>query len=41
MTMKKTEKELIIKRFDKADEEWLFFVANNRKGNFIEAKEVR
>ena len=30
------EKELTIKRFDKADAEWLLFVVNNRKGNFVD-----
>lgn len=34
----KAEKELTIKRFEKADEEWLSFVVNNRKGNFIDSK---
>ena len=34
--MAKAEKELVIKRFEKADEEWLSFVVNNRKGNFID-----
>ena len=32
------EKELTIKRFDNADEEWLSFVVNNRKGNIIDSK---
>ena len=32
------EKELIIKRFDNADEEWLTFVVNNRKGNIVDSK---
>lgn len=36
--IEKAEKEFIIKRFDKADEEWLSFVVNNRKGNFIDCK---
>ena len=34
----KAEKELTVKRFEKADEEWLSFVVNNRKGNFIDSK---
>ena len=34
--MAKAEKELVIKQFEKADEEWLAFVVNNRKGNFID-----
>ena len=28
----KAEKDLVVKRFEKADEEWLAFVVNNRKG---------
>ena len=31
--MERAEKELVIKRFDNADAEWLSFVVNNRKGN--------
>ncbi len=31
--LKKAEKEFVIKRFEKADEEWLMFVVDNRKGN--------
>lgn len=31
--IEKAEKELVIKRFDSADEEWLSFVVNNRRGN--------
>ena len=34
----KAEKELTVKRFEKSDEEWLSFVVNNRKGNFIYSK---
>ena len=34
--IEKGEKELIIKRFNTADEKWLEFVVNNRKGNMIE-----
>lgn len=30
--MNKAEKELNIKRFESADEEWLRFVVNNRRG---------
>lgn len=29
------QKELTIKRFENADEEWLSFVVNNRNGNII------
>ena len=36
--IERAEKELTIKRFNKADEEWLSFVVNNRKGNFIDNK---
>ena len=36
--IEKAEKELTIKRFNKADEEWLSFVVNNRKGNFLDDK---
>ena len=32
------EKELTIKRFNKADEEWLSFVVSNRKGIIINDK---
>ncbi|MBP3360948.1 MAG: DUF3990 domain-containing protein [Clostridia bacterium] len=32
------EKKLTIKRFNNADEEWLLFVVNNRKGNIIDSK---
>ena len=30
--LEKAEQELCIKRFDVADEDWLIFVVNNRKG---------
>lgn len=33
--LEKAEKELTIKRFDNADEEWLMFVVNNRKGENV------
>ncbi len=36
--IEKAEKEFTIKRFDKADEEWLSFVVNNRKGNLIDSE---
>ncbi len=36
--MERAEKELTVKRFDNADEEWLLFVVNNRKGNIIDDK---
>ena len=36
--IEKAEKEFTIKRFDNADEEWLSFVVNNRKGNIIDSK---
>ena len=36
--VEKAEKELTIKRFDRADEEWLSFVVNNRNGNFVDRK---
>ena len=36
--IEKAEKELVIKRFDNADEEWLSFVVNNRNGNIIDNK---
>ena len=34
--IEKAGKEFAIKRFDNADEEWLSFVVNNRKGNIID-----
>lgn len=36
--IEKAEKELCVKRFENADEEWLSFVVNNRKGNIPEEK---
>lgn len=33
--IEKAEKELDVKRFESADEEWLNFVVNNRRGNMI------
>ena len=36
--IKKAERVLVVRRFDKADEEWLSFVVNNRKGIFIDSK---
>ena len=36
--IEKTEKELVIKRFNNADEEWLSFVVSNRKGTIINDK---
>ena len=36
--IEKAEKELVVKRFDKADAEWLAFVVNNRKGNVTNSK---
>ena len=32
------KEDLIIKRFERADEEWLSFVVNNRKGGLIDSK---
>ncbi len=34
----KANKELVIKRFDSADEEWLSFVVNNRKGEIADTQ---
>ena len=36
--IEKAEKEFVIKRFEHADEKWLTFVVNNRKGNLISNK---
>lgn len=36
--IEKAEKELVIKRFNNADEEWLSFVVSNRKGIIIDDK---
>ena len=36
--IEKAEKELVIKRFNNADEEWLSFVVSNRKGTIINDK---
>ena len=33
--VEKVEKELTVKRFENADEEWLTFVVSNRNGNII------
>lgn len=35
--IEQAEKELTIKRFDEADEEWLSFVVNNRKGDLADS----